>query len=453
VVSSPPAPEPGVSPRRATAVGAVAGPLRVALTALGCKVNYAEMADLAGRLAAAGCEVVPDDQHADVRVLNSCTVTVQADATTRQRLRRLRRDDPAAHIVLTGCSVDGNPATYLAVAADGSHCLPDGVDAVFGNAEKDRVAAHVMRIAAARGHAHAPPQPVSLRSRAFVKVQDGCNHRCTYCSVWSARGASRSLPVGDVLDRVHAAADAGHGEVVLCGVDLGSYGRDQGTTLARVVHMLLEQSGDRLRVRLSSVNSNDVSAELIALNAHPRLCSHWHMPLQSGSDAVLKAMHRGYRRAQYLRVCSELRRLDPHTEFTTDVMVGFPGESEADHAATIALIEETGMLAVHAFRYSPRPGTPAAELDGTVADATARRRSAEVRRTAAATGAARRRRAVGRREVVVWDRVEDGTAHGLTAGYLEVLAAAAPATRPGGESAVELVGVEGDALRARLLDP
>jgi threonylcarbamoyladenosine tRNA methylthiotransferase MtaB len=430
-----------------------AGPLRVALTALGCKVNYAEMADLAGRLAAAGCDIVPDDQHADVRVLNSCTVTAQADATTRQRLHRLRRDDPDAHLVLTGCSVDGNPATYLGTAADGGRHLPEGVDSVFSNAEKDGIATHVLGIAAARGGERAPTSAVPQRSRAFVKVQDGCNHRCTYCSVWSARGASRSLAVGEVLDRVQAAADAGYAEVVLCGVDLGSYGRNQGTSLAQLVHRLLDTAGDRVRIRLSSVNANDVNAELIALNAHPRLCSHWHMPLQSGSDTVLKAMHRGYRRGQYLRVCDQLRQLDPNTEFTTDVMVGFPGETDADHAATIAVIEEAAMLAAHTFRYSLRPGTPAAAIDGAVANGLARRRSAEVRRAAAASGHARRLGAVGRREAAVWDRRDGAIAHGVTSTYMEVLSDACAATRPGCESVVELVAVEGDALRARLLEP
>jgi threonylcarbamoyladenosine tRNA methylthiotransferase MtaB len=433
-------------------VSTTTGPVRVALTTLGCKVNYAEMAELAGRLAAAGCEVVPEDQHADVRVLNSCTVTMQADATTRQRLRRLRREDPHAHLVLTGCSVDGNPARYLGHAVDGERRLPDGVDSVFSNAEKDGIAEHVLGIAAARGRAQ-PATAVSLRSRAFVKVQDGCNHRCTYCSVWSARGASRSRPLGHVLDLVQAAADAGHGEVVLCGVDLGSYGRELGTSLAQLVARVLADAGDRVRVRLSSVNANDVTEELIALNAHPRLCSHWHMPLQSGSDTVLRAMHRGYRRAQYLRVCGQLRQLDPDTEFTTDVMVGFPGETDSDHAATIDVIEETAMLAVHAFRYSPRPGTPAAAIDGAVADGVARRRSGDVRRAAAASGHARRLRAVGRRDAVVWDRLDGDTAHGITATYLRVHSEACTATRPGGESAVELVAVEGDALHARLLDP
>ena len=427
------------------------GPLRVALTALGCKVNYAEMADLAGRLAAGGCEVVLDDQPADVRVVNSCTVTTQADATTRQRLRQLRRADPAAHIVLTGCSVDGNPATYLLRDRGGGRVLPHGIDAVFSNAEKEGVAEHVLGLAAQRPSREfitAPPR----RSRAFIKVQDGCDHRCTYCSVWRARGPSGSLPVAGVLERVHAALDAGQAEVVLTGVDLGAYGRGEGTTLAGLVEALLDAVGQRARLRLSSVNSNDVSADLIALNSHPQLCSHWHMPLQSGSDAILRGMHRGYRRRQYLRVCAALRALDPDTEFTTDVMVGFPGETDDDHAATIALIEETGMLAVHAFRYSVRPGTPAADLGGRVSDHLARRRSAEVRRAAALTGRARRERAVGRRERVVWDRLQDGVARGLTSTYLQTLTEVTPATRPGAGSMVELTAVEGDSLRATLVD-
>ncbi len=427
-------------------------PLRVSVTALGCKVNYAEMADLAGRLAAAGCEVVPEEQPADVRVLNSCTVTVAADATTRQRLRRLRREDPGAHIVLTGCSVDGNPQTYMH-KPDGTPLLPDGIDAVFANAAKESIAEHVLAIATQRHALAGAPTLAPLRSRAFIKVQDGCNHRCTYCSVWRARGASRSVPVTDILERAAAALDAGQVELVLTGVDLGSYGRGQGITLAGLVRTLLAELGGRARIRLSSVNTNDITAELIELNAHPQLCSHWHMPLQSGSDAVLRAMHRGYRRAQYLRVCAALRALDPDTEFTTDVMVAFPGESEVDHSATLALIEEAQMLAVHAFRYSPREDTAAATLAGRVDDASARRRSAEVRRTAAASGRARRVRAVGRRHQVVWDRVDGTVAHGVSATYLDVVAAASARTAVGATATVETHALEGDVLHATLLDP
>ncbi len=428
-------------------------PLRVAVTALGCKVNYAEMADLAGRLSAEGCEVVPDDQPADIRVLNSCTVTAAADATTRQRLRRLRRDDPGAHIILTGCSVDGNPQVYLRSRGGGGRILPDGVDAVFSNGEKHAIAQHVLNIAAARGSSARVTGAAPLRSRAFIKVQDGCNHRCTYCSVWRARGASRSLPLNDILERVAAALNTGHAELVLTGVDLGSYGRGGGLTLARLVRTLLEAVGTDARIRLSSVNTNDITPELIELNAHPQLCSHWHMPLQSGSDVVLRAMHRGYRRAQYLRVCAALREIDAGTEFTSDVMVAFPAETEADHAATLGVIEESGMLAAHVFRYSPRADTQAAHLVRLVDDAGARRRSAEARRAAAASGQLRRLRALGRRHQVIWDRVEAGVAHGFTATYLEVVTEATPATRPGGVATVHADAVEGPALHARLLAP
>jgi threonylcarbamoyladenosine tRNA methylthiotransferase MtaB len=411
-------------------------PLRVALTVLGCKVNFAEMADLAGRLAAGGCDVVPETDAADVRVLNSCTVTAQADATTRQRIRRLRRLDPGAHLVLTGCSVDANPGAYTTV------------DSIFANPDKAGIADHVLAMARSLG----PPRKTpAMRSRAFVKVQDGCNHRCTYCIVWQARGVSTSVPAAEVHERVRAAIGAGHGEIVLCGVDLGSYGRDIGTNLATLVESLLNACGDGARLRLSSVNANDVTDALIALNSHPRLCSHWHMPLQSGSDHVLRAMHRGYRRAQYLRVVRALRDENPATEFTTDIMVGFPGETEDDHAGTLSLVDEVGFLQGHVFRWSPRPGTPATAIDGRVDDASARRRSAEVRRATRRTGARSLARACGLVHEVAWDAVDRDTAHGLTAGYHEVIVEGNAGIRQGALAPVRADAVEGDRLRGTLL--
>ncbi len=412
-------------------------PLRVALTVLGCKVNFAEMADLAGHLAAAGCELVPEREPADVRVLNSCTVTSQADATTRQRIRRLRRLDPDAHLVLTGCSVDANPGAYI------------NVDATFANRDKESIAAHVLALSQHRAAA-ATTGSAAMRARAFIKLQDGCDHRCTYCIVWKARGASMSIPPDVVTDRVGAAIAAGHGEIVLCGVDLGSYGRDIGTNLATLVESLLDRCGGA-RIRLSSINANDVSPALIRLNAHPRLCAHWHMPLQSGSDDVLRAMHRGYRRAQYLRVVRALRAANPLTEFTTDIMVGFPGETDEDHAATLSLVDEVGFLAGHVFRWSARPGTPASDLGARVDEATARRRSAEVRRATRRSGAASLTRACGRVHEVVWDEVDAGRAHGITSGYHEVTVTDAGGVRPGGLDLVVPDGVEGECLRATLL--
>jgi threonylcarbamoyladenosine tRNA methylthiotransferase MtaB len=414
-------------------------PVRAGLTALGCKVNYAEMAELAGRLAAAGIEVVGDDEPADVRVLNSCTVTLQADATTRQRISRLRRADPGAHLVVTGCSVDANPGRYPALA-----------DSVVANADKPRIADHILELVAARIESAAPAPPPPRRSRAFLKVQDGCDHRCTYCIVWRARGAvSRSLPLDEVLRRVDGALEDGHRELVLTGVDLGSWGHERGERLSSLVTAILDRLGGA-RLRLSSVNANDVTPALAELNAHPRLCAHWHIPLQSGSDAVLRAMHRGYRRSRYLRVVEQLRAADPDTELTTDVMVAFPGETEDDHAATLSLVAGAGFLHCHTFRWSPRPDTPAALLEGRVDDATAHRRSREVRRAAARTGMAARRRVVGRRLEVVWERVAGGEAHGLSAGWHSVVAVPGPATAPGALEEVVVEAVEGEVLRATL---
>jgi threonylcarbamoyladenosine tRNA methylthiotransferase MtaB len=425
---------------------------RVSVTALGCKVNFAEMAELAGRLAAAGLDVVGDDEPADVRVLNSCTVTLQADATTRQRLSRMRRDDPQAHLILTGCSVDGNPQAYLDDAGAAQRARL-GIDAVFANANKQYIADYII------ARTTPPPAMVtaatvtSRRARAFLKVQDGCDHRCTYCIVWRARGGySRSVAPDEVLRRAEAALQAGHRELVLTGVDLGSYGKEHGTTLAAVVHTLLDRIGDA-RLRLSSVNANDISPELAELNGHPRLCSHWHIPLQSGSDAVLRRMHRGHRMAQYRKVVARLRDADPRTELTTDLMVAFPGESDDDHRRTVDYVAEAGFLHCHVFRWSPRPDTPAAALDGRVDDATARRRSAEVRRAAAQAGDATRRRAVGSVEEVVWERVDDGMAHGLGEHRYGVTAPAGAATRPAQLQRVRLDAVEADTLRATLLDP
>ena len=439
MITTPPAPV-------RTARDPDAGPLRVAVTALGCKVNYAEMADLSGRLASLGCEVVPDDEPADVRILNSCAVTLQADATTRQRLHRLRRRDPACHLILTGCSVDANPDRYLATGVDGSPAVP-GLDAVFRNAEKSLIADHVAALAARRGRAPRPLPVGGLRSRAFLKVQDGCDHRCTYCVVWRARGASTSVPEVVVVERARAAVDAGHGEIVLTGVDLGSYGRDRGSDLTALVSRLLGELGPEARLRLSSINANDIAERLIELNGDPRLCGHWHVPVQSGGDAVLRAMHRGYRRRQYLRVVEGLRRADPDTELTTDVMVGFPGETPEDHRETLRLIEEVEFLGCHVFRYSPRPDTPAALLATRIDDATARTRSAEARRAAAASALRRRHRAVGRVHRVIWERVADGEARGLSDGYHEVVAIPDPSSRGGGLQSVLATGVEGDRLR------
>ena len=423
------------------------GPPRVALTTLGCKVNFAEMSALAGVLAGAGCDVVADDEPADVRVLNSCTVTEQADATTRARIRRLRRLDPKCHLIVTGCSVDGNPAVYLRTGTDGTPRPPAGVDAVFANPEKPRIADYILAVAPSRGRPR--PSPWG-RSRAFIKVQDGCRFRCTYCAVWSARGPTMSVAPRDVLAQAHAAAAAGHQEVVLTGVDLGDYGRqtDFGD-LATLVTRLLDDL-PHVRVRLSSINANHIGPALTELAAHPRLCDHWHLPLQSGSDRILRAMHRGYRRAQYLRTVANLRQVRPDVEITTDVMVGFPGEADADVQATLDVVEQAEMLSAHVFRFSARNGTPAATLPDLPEARDARHRSSRIRAAATASGARRRHRRVGQVLDVVWEQWEAGAARGLSSSYHTVVARPGRRVAPGERGDVHIEGVEGDELRGTL---
>ena len=384
-------------------------PLRISLTSLGCKVNYAEMESLAGVLAASGCDIVDDDAPADVVVVNTCTVTLQADATSRQRIQHLRRQHPLSHLIVTGCSVDGNPGFYLSSPTPSGHPLT--IDAVFANSTKESIATYI-RTNLFPSASELPPESSDTvfplrRGRAFIKVQDGCRHRCTYCSVWSTRGASRSRAVDDILADIRSAAARGHRECVLTGVDLGSYGRDTDSSLPELVWRIWNEVSD-MRIRLSSINANE------------RFCPHWHIPLQSGSDAILKTMHRGYRRSQFLRVVEQLRHLRPETTVTTDIMTAFPGETDEDHGQTCELIKEAKFLKAHVFRYSPRPGTPAAQLGEQIPAHIARRRSAELRMLAGETGRAEHERFVGIRLHPAWLMQDGDEWVGIAETYHEV---------------------------------
>ncbi len=423
-------------------------PLRISLTSLGCKVNYAEMESLASALAASGCDIVEEDAPADVVVVNTCTVTLQADATSRQRIQHLRRQNPESHLIVTGCSVDGNPNFYLAAPTPTRH--PLGIDAVFSNSDKDSIATYIRSTLLHADSMEIPeaenPALPLRRGRAFIKVQDGCRHRCTYCSVWSARGASRSRSLPDILDDARAAASRGHRECVLTGVDLGSYGRDSGSTLPELVRSIWSAIPD-MRIRLSSINANDITDDVVALNANERFCPHWHIPLQSGSDAILKAMHRGYRRSQFLRVVEALRHLRPETTVTTDIMTSFPGETERDHQDTCDLIRDAQFLKAHVFRYSPRPGTPAAALPDQIPVHTARRRSAELRQLAAETGSAEHDRFVGSRLHPAWLMQDGAEWIGIAETYHEVRIPFTDTLTIGTISPVTITQSTGTALR------
>jgi threonylcarbamoyladenosine tRNA methylthiotransferase MtaB len=395
--------------------------MNVSIQTLGCKVNFAEMADLADRLSRAGFAVAEEHDHPDVCVINSCTVTAQADRKVRTLVHGLRRRHPKAHIVLTGCHVD-NP--YPRASA-----VPSA-DVAFPNARKHEIFDYLIANFATVANSPSPSGGGQgggeagryARSRFFLKVQDGCDHRCTYCIVWRTRGASRSEPDEAIIGRAERAVADGYGEVVLTGVDLGSYGRDRGAPFADLVTLLLDRIAPA-RLRLSSINANDFTPALVELAQHPRFCRHLHIPLQSGSDRVLKRMGRLYRHRDYLELVALLRQGVPDLAITTDVIVGFPDESEADFADTQAVARDAGLSGMHVFRYSPRAGTAAPRLGLPVDDPVSRDRSHRLQAQAEQQRRDYERKFVGRDLEVIWDRRFPGRIRGLSDNYITVLTA------------------------------
>lgn len=384
--------------------------MNVSLQTLGCKVNFAEMADLGDRLARAGFTVSDDDEQVDICVINSCTVTAQADRKLRTLVHGLRRRYPQAQLILTGCHVDNPNPRVSAVPS---------VDVAFPNARKreifDYIASNFAPAPQARG------STTFARSRFFLKVQDGCNHRCTYCIVWRTRGVSHSDQAAALIERAQKAVADGYGEIVLTGVDLGAFGRDRGQAFAPFVRRLLEAIAPA-RLRLSSINANDFTPELVELAGAPRFCRHLHIPLQSGSDKVLKRMGRLYRRRDYLGLVDALRQQAPDLAVTTDVIVGFPGETDTDFADTQAVSNDAGLSGMHVFRYSPRAGTAAPRLGLPVDDPVSRERSHRLQAQAEAQRQAYEARFVDRDLEVIWDRRMPNRVRGLSDNYITVYA-------------------------------
>jgi threonylcarbamoyladenosine tRNA methylthiotransferase MtaB len=384
--------------------------MNVSIQTLGCKVNFAEMAELGDRLARAGFTVSDGDQDADICVINSCTVTAQADRKLRTMVHGLRRRHPQAQLILTGCHVDNPNPRVSAVPS---------VDVAFPNARKGEIFDYLTSTFAPV--ARAQGATTFTRSRFFLKVQDGCNHRCTYCIVWRTRGASQSDDEAVLIERAQQAVADGYGEIVLTGVDLGSFGRDRGRAFAPFVGRLLEAIAPA-RLRLSSINANDFTPELVALSASPRFCRHLHIPLQSGSDPVLKRMGRLYRRRDYLDLVAALRERSPEIALTADVIVGFPGETDSDFSETQAVAADAGLSGMHVFRYSPRAGTAAPRLGLPVDDPVSRDRSRRLQAQADDQRAAYEARFIGRDVEVIWDRRLPSRMRGLTDTYITVYA-------------------------------
>jgi len=402
----------------------------VSFVTLGCRSNQADTDQLQTRLEAGGWRTVEAHAAPDVVVINTCTVTARAELSDRQAIRRARRANPSARIVVTGCWAQTSPAEIAALG---------GVDLVLGNADKARLPAllaarapgrsaprvEVADLAGARLSLVAPRPHLNGRARAFVKVQDGCQHRCAFCIVPFARGGSRSLEPAVVEDQVRLLVGGGHPEVVLTGVDLGHYGADLAprSNLAALLARLVQVRGLRW-LRLSSLLPAYFSDDVLAiLTTSPVIAPHFHVPLQSGSDRVLRRMRRPYTVATYRRVIERLAAAIPRLGLGADVIVGFPGETAADFAATRALVEALPFSYLHVFPYSERRGTEAARLPGRLDASTAAERARVLREVAAAHGRRFRAALVGRTEDALVLETRDrasGDLVGLTGNFVEV---------------------------------
>jgi len=410
---------------------------------LGCKLNRFDSAAIEGELARRGFLAEPDLTRAGVVVLNTCTVTHRADAEARKLIRSIRRRNPGCRLLVTGC--------YAELDADALRAV-GGADRVFGNKDKARVSEildELGLVGGASGAGNAEPRcgsstepPAGLhfgdRSRAFLKVQEGCRLACSYCVIPRVRGASRSVPPDAVERAALALFRSGYREIVLTGVNTGDWGIDLSppTTLSALLRRLLAVAGPN-RIRLNSLEPLAVTDDVIGLMAaEPRLAPHLQVPLQSGSADLLLLMRRNYRPGTYLERLARLRAAVPHAALGADVIVGFPGETEERFRETFDFIAGSPLNYLHVFAWSPRPGTPAAALPGRVSAAVIRDRSARLRALGDRLSYGFRKRFEGATlDAVVLGPDRAGGARALTGNYIEILLrGAAPSPR-------EIIGV------------
>ena len=395
----------------------------------GCRATQADGAALESLLADKGLAAADSRDTADLVVLNTCTVTAEADSDVRSTVRRVHRENPGAKILVTGCYAQRAPDELAAM---------DGVEWVVGNSHKTQIAdivtaaeyhgnIHIGDIFAQHNFLSTPVDDAAGdRARPNLKIQDGCNNRCSFCIIPYVRGRSRSMPVEQVLDQVRKLSES-HREVVLSGINLGRWGREPGIgmRIEDLVRLLLAETPVE-RLRLSSVEPMDFSRDLLELMAgSTRIAKHVHAPLQSGSDTVLRRMHRKYRPHHYASRVLLARELMPDAAIGADVMVGFPGETEVEFEQSRAFIESLPFTYLHVFTYSERPGTPAADADGAVPVPVRKARNKVLRDLAARKNLAFRQTLVGRTLSVV--TLGDGNM-ALSSNYLKVeLARAYPA--------------------------
>jgi len=393
---------------------------RVAILTLGCKLNQADSEAIARDLLAAGCQVMDRPAAADAFIINTCSVTHVADRKARHLARLARRLSPGAPVILTGCYVE-TAGPELGAAT--------GADLLLRNDEKASAASRLLAGGPARPSGDpgdACPRPATCpRTRAFVRVQEGCNDVCAFCVVPRTRGRERSVPVDEVVSAVQDREKEGVQEVVLTGSQLGAYGSNgaAGSGPKVLLQALLAETAVP-RLRLSSLQPQDITPELLSLWEDPRLCRHLHLALQSGSDAVLARMRRRYTAQDFWRALALARAHVPDLAITTDVIAGFPGESEADFEKTYAFCRGAGFARLHVFPYSRRPGTGAARMGNQVPEPVKRTRTRRLLALAQGLRADYEALFCGRVMPVLWERTrttgEGPIWEGLTDNYLRV---------------------------------
>jgi threonylcarbamoyladenosine tRNA methylthiotransferase MtaB len=379
--------------------------MRIRLDAVGCRLNISEIERMGRSFVQAGHRLVGPGDVADLYIFNSCAVTNDASKVSRKIIRQLRAANPQAKVVATGCYADLEPAAVQAL----------GVDWVVDNRQKD----DLPLLLAERGWldtaepipnntetAYFPPQPIN-RTRAFIKVQDGCKNKCTFCIVTVARGESRSRNIADVVAEVNTLYQEGYREAVLSGVHLGSFGHDTGNPhgLKQLVSALLADT-DIPRIRLSSLEPWEIAPGFFNLWQNPRLQAHFHLPLQSGCDTTLRRMARKTSQTSYRTLLEQARTAIPHVAISTDIIVGFPGEDEHEFATSLSFIEEMAFSRLHIFRYSRRAGTAAATMPQQVPAEIVKQRSQRLHVLGAELENRYNQRFIGKTLAVLWEHSE-----------------------------------------------
>jgi threonylcarbamoyladenosine tRNA methylthiotransferase MtaB len=399
--------------------------MKIYFNCVGCRLNQSEIERLSNQFRMAGHEIAHSVEESDLVVINTCTVTSAAAADSRRLTRQAYRRNPNARIVLTGC--------WSTLEREEAQKFP-GVIQVIDNSDKDQLVEHVLNLpeneTLLEPTVRYPLHGRRARTRAFIKVQDGCDNSCTFCITTIARGDARSVSQSRVIHEVQAAAAAGIQEVVLTGVQLTAYGKDRnnGYNLETLVKSILAHT-EIPRLRLSSLEPWEIERNFFQLWKDPRMCRQLHLPLQSGSTTTLRRMGRPITPQAYADLISKAREKIPSVAITTDILVGFPGETEAEFEQSLSFIDQIGFARAHVFTYSPRPGTPAYRLPQRVPVQISRKRNKIVRDTVAKSSLKFRGSFLGKTLIALWEKatpLDDNNweMQGLTDNYLRVRAIA-----------------------------